>query len=695
MIGRILSILRFGQPYLKRYWGRFAAGILLGALFGLSNASFIWAAKTIFERLDPNKSRHSEIVLTNQGPATLGWSATTNKSFSITPSDGVLAAGGSTNLAVTVIEEKGLNAVLGDGKGELKEDATQTGFFHQLKIKARLKIQHFKEAAAVQAENLQTFIDPWLPKAGRQVDWRQVLGGFLLLPVLVAIRSFLGYFSSYCMNWVSERMMNDLRYDVLAKLYQLSLDFFNRSTMGDLLTRINNDTSVLHKTMTNGLSDIVKEPFSILASLIYLLVLDWKLTVVAVIFLPLCIIPLVVLGKKVRRATKASLSANISQSSLLVEAITSIRVVKAFGLEADSLKRFRDYCKQIIHHDMKSVQARELVNPLVEIISMLGLGLLIIYIFVSGIQFHELVAFLMAVVLMFTPIKKLASVHVLFQQATVGIERLQNLMAEQPSVKEFAEGKKLTEFKKEIRFEKVSFAYKDKTVIHDLDLIVPCGTKLGIVGVTGSGKSTLVNLLFRFYDPTSGAVKVDGHDLRELSTLDLRQHMALVSQDIVIFDQSIADNIACGRKGATRTEVIAAAKSAFAHEFIEKLPQGYDTPTGERGVTLSGGQRQRLCIARAFVRDAPILVLDEATASLDAETEGEVQAAIDRLEENRTVICVAHRIATLASMDRIIVLKEGRIIEDGTFKELLTTNGVFSDLARRQGIYSGTSVGNK
>jgi ABC-type multidrug transport system fused ATPase/permease subunit len=300
-----------------------------------------------------------------------------------------------------------------------------------------------------------------------------------------------------------------------------------------------------------------------------------------------------------------------------------------------------------------------------------------------------------AVIFMFGPIKKLAGVHVLFQQASVGIERLQNLMAEQPSVKEFAEGKTLTEFKKEIRFEKVRFAYKDKTVIHDLDLTIPCGTKLGIVGVTGSGKSTLVNLLFRFYDPTSGAVKVDGHDLRELSTLDLRQHMALVSQDIVIFDQSIADNIACGRKGATREEVVAAAKSAFAHEFIEKLPQGYDTPTGERGVTLSGGQRQRLCIARAFVRDAPILVLDEATASLDAETEGEVQAAIDRLEENRTVICVAHRIATLASMDRIIVLKEGRIIEDGTFKELLTTNGVFSDLARRQGIYSGTSVGNK
>ncbi len=670
MFRSILSILRFGRPYLQRYWGRFVAGILLGVLFGVSNASFIWATQTIFGRLDPSNSQQPDIVLVNQGPGELNWLVGTNHSLHISPTNGVLAAGGSTNL--TVIPEAGKGAATGVEK-----------------VKESLLGDSLKKAGAAIASAL----DPWLPRAGRPIDWRQILGGFLLLPVLVATRSFLGYLSSYCMNWVSERMMNDLRYEVLEKLYQLSLDFFNRSTIGDLLTRINNDTSVLHKTMTNGLSDIVKEPFTILASLIYLLYLDWKLTLVALVFLPVCIVPLIILGKKVRKAVKASLTANISQSSLFVEAITSIRVVKAFGLEADSLKRFGDYCKQIIHHDMKSVQARELVNPLVETISMLGLGLLVVFIFVSGTQLDELVAFLTGVILMFTPIKKLAGVHVLFQQASVGIERLQNLFAEQPSVKELADGRRLAGFEKEIRFENVSFAYKDKTVIEGLNLTIPRGTKLGIVGETGSGKSTLVNLLFRFYDTTQGAVKIDGQNIRELSVLSLREHMALVSQDIVIFDQTVAENIACGRKGATNDEVIAAAKSAYAHDFIEQLPEGYATKAGERGVTLSGGQRQRLCIARAFVRNAPILVLDEATANLDARTEGEVQAAIDKLEENRTVVCVAHRIATLKTMDRIIVLKDGRIVEDGTFAGLLAQNGIFNDLARRQGIYSAEVSG--
>jgi ABC-type multidrug transport system fused ATPase/permease subunit len=678
MIRRILSILRFGQPYLKRYWPRFAAGILLGALFGLSNASFIWATKTIFQRMDEPGSDKAAIALTNEGPAPLHWSAPTNQSFVITPSDGVLTAGSMTNLAVQPLPPQAPEVSVMQVGGKFSEIGKK-----------------LKELGKKMVARLNEWIDPWLPLAGRKLDWHQILGGFLLLPVLVAIRSFLGYFSSYCMNWVSERMMNDLRYEVLEKLYQLSLDFFNRSTMGDLLTRINNDTSVLHKTMTNGLSDIVKEPFTILGSLIYLLVIDWKLTLIAIIFLPLCVVPLIILGKKVRKAVKASLSANISQSSLLVEAITSIRVVKAFGLEKDSLKRFQDYCKKIIHHDMKSVQARELVNPLVEIISMLGLGLLIIFIFATRTQTHELIGFMMAVVFMFAPIKKLAGVHVLFQQASVGIDRLQNLMAEQPSVRELADGKKLSAFNRDIRFENVSFAYQDKTVIDKLDLVIPRGSKLGIAGESGSGKSTLLNLTFRFYDATSGAVVIDGNNVRDLSVLSLREQMALVSQEVVIFDQSVAENIACGKKGATREEVIAAAKAAYAHEFIMALPEGYDTRLGERGVTLSGGQRARVCIARAFVRNAPILVLDEATGNLDPRVEGEVQAAIDRLEENRTVICVAHRLATLASMDRIIVMDEGRIVEDGTFAGLLAQGGRFADMARRQGIYAGTSVGGK
>jgi len=223
-------------------------------------------------------------------------------------------------------------------------------------------------------------------------------------------------------------------------------------------------------------------------------------------------------------------------------------------------------------------------------------------------------------------------------------------------------------------------------VLEDIHFTIPRGFKLGIAGESGSGKTTLVNLLFRFYDPTAGAVKIDGLDLREVSLRDLRRLMALVSQDVILFDQTVAENIACGKPGATRAEIEAAARAASAHEFIRELPQGYDTRVGERGLTLSGGQRQRIAIARAFIRDAPILVLDEATAALDSQAEAEVQAAIDRLSVNRTVICVAHRLSTLASMDRIIVLAGGRLVEEGAFEELLQRGGVFAEMASRQGI---------
>jgi subfamily B ATP-binding cassette protein MsbA len=224
-------------------------------------------------------------------------------------------------------------------------------------------------------------------------------------------------------------------------------------------------------------------------------------------------------------------------------------------------------------------------------------------------------------------------------------------------------------------------------------LTIPRGLKLGVAGESGSGKTTLLNLIFRFYDPTSGRVTIDGIDLRDVAVRDLRALMALVSQEVVLFDQTVAENIACGKPGATRAEVEAAARAAFAHEFICQLPQGYDTRVGERGTTLSGGQRQRLAIARAFVRDAPILVLDEATAALDSKAEAEVQAALDRLAEHRTVICVAHRLSTLSSMDRIIVLRDGRLIEEGSFEKLLQAGGAFAEMAARQGIRFAGPVG--
>ncbi len=537
-------------------------------------------------------------------------------------------------------------------------------------------------------DHLRHGVDPWLPRVGQPLDWRQIVGALFLLPLLVAARASTDYFSNYCMGWVGERVIRDLRLDIMEKLSSLSLDFFNRSSTGDLLTRINVDSQNLLRALRNGGADLIKESLNAVVLLSAMFYLDAWLTLGAIVLLPACIFPLMILGKKARKAMAATLMANISQSSQFVELLSGIRVIKAYNLETEEIARFRKSSAALVHAGMKGVQAKELINPVIEIISMIGFGVLLLYIFKVGRTGSELATFLAGVLLFFLSIKKLAGVRILFEQAHVGVERLVDILNQQPKVVEVPNARPLQEFKSAIVFEKVSFAYLEKPVLQDFSLSIPRGTKLGIAGESGSGKTTIVNLLFRFYDPTSGRITIDGLDLRDISIRGLRDQLALVSQDVTIFDTTVAENIACGRLGATREEIEQAAKAAFAHEFIMAMPQGYDTRAGERGTTLSGGQKQRLAIARAFVRNAPILVLDEATAALDSKAEMEVQAAIDRLAEHRTVICVAHRLSTLSSMDRILVLADGRVVETGEFNELLSRKAAFAAMAARQGIFA-------
>jgi subfamily B ATP-binding cassette protein MsbA len=423
-----------------------------------------------------------------------------------------------------------------------------------------------------------------------------------------------------------------------------------------------------------------------IAIAISLCLIDWKLTVCALVLTPLCLIPISKLGARARSAAAVGTQATIAQSSLLVEMLSGIRVVKALNLEAEQTKRFRRFSKDLIRSSIRSVKAREQINPIIETVSMVGLGLLVIYVFFSHRTTPEMVAFLSGMLLFFIPVKKLASLHILLQESKIGVDRLGQILAEQPTVKEEPNARRLTAFSTSIRLRGVSFAYEAQTVLHEIDLEIQRGTRLGIAGENGSGKSTLVNLLLRFYDASSGAIEIDGIDLRDVRMADLRNLIGLVSQEVVIFDQSIAENIGCAKPGATQAEIERAARSAGCHEFISNLPDGYATRVGERGLRLSGGQRQRVSIARAFIRDAPIIILDEATASLDARAEADIQSTVDRLEEHRTVICVAHRLSTLAGMDRIVVLSAGRIVEEGSYRELLSGNGWFARMAQQQGL---------
>ncbi|HEX8280173.1 MAG TPA: ABC transporter ATP-binding protein, partial [Chthoniobacterales bacterium] len=409
-------------------------------------------------------------------------------------------------------------------------------------------------------------------------------------------------------------------------------------------------------------------------------------TLGAVVLTPLCLLPVSSLGRRARSAASVGTQATISQSSLLVEMLTSIRVVKALNLEKEQTSRFRALCQDLIRSSVKATRAREQINPVVETIAMLGLGMLILYVFFSHRTTPEMVAFLSGMILFFVPLKRLAALHILLQESKIGVDRLAQILAEVPTVHEKPDALTLAGFSSAIVFRDVTFAYHEQPVLEAVELEIRRGEKIGLAGENGSGKSTLLNLLLRFYDPTDGTVEIDGRDLRDVKVSDLRSLIGLVSQEVVIFDQSVAANIGCAKPGATRGQIEAAAKEAGCHDFIMQLPEGYDTRVGERGVRLSGGQRQRISIARAFIRDAPIIILDEATASLDARAEAEIQAAVDRLEEHRTVICVAHRLSTLASMDRIVVLAAGRVVEEGTFQQLLAASGPFARMARQQGL---------
>ncbi|MBI5686923.1 MAG: ABC transporter ATP-binding protein [Verrucomicrobia bacterium] len=612
----VINVLRFGWPYLRPYWRRLLMGVLLAAVFGFSNGIFVWATKTVFERLSPNTAN---------------------------PLTATASIPGSTSTWAV----------------EAKATADRV-------------------------------LDPWLPLMGRPLDWKQVLGGLLLLPLPVFLRSVAGYLSGYCLMWAGERMLNNLRTAVLKKLNTLSLDYFHRSTMGDLLTRIHGDTTILRNCLSNGLSDAVRDPTTIVTLCATLCWIDWKLALAVMAFFSIAIIPIRLLSKKARKAVQGLVTASISQASLLVEAFTGIRVVKAFSLEGEQTGRFCHLSDQLVHHGMKGVQARGMGHPVIETISMFGVGMLVLWIIYSGQTIANIFGFLTGTFLLYQPVKRLAALNIMLSEASVSVNRLINIFKEQPTVKEPAQPKRLPHFTTGLRFENVSFSYGNQMVLQNINLDIPRGFKLGIAGESGCGKSTLINLLFRFYDPAHGRVTMDGIDLRELAGNDLRAQLALVSQEVVLFDLTVAENIACGRRGATRADVEQAARMADAHEFIMQLPQGYDTRIGERGVTLSGGQRQRLSIARAFIRNAPILLLDEATASLDSQSEGEVQAAIDRFSENRTVVTIAHRLSTLRACDRVIVLDQGRIVEQGAFTELLQKGGAFAAMAKRQGMLSTT-----
>ena len=508
----------------------------------------------------------------------------------------------------------------------------------------------------------------------------------LAIPAIMAVRSLCSYGSTYCMQWVSNRVVSDIRVQLFSKMVRHSMDFFNKMRSGFLMSRITNDTRVMQMALTSVSSDVFKQPITIVGAIIVLLLMDWKFTVVTLILFPLCLLPLRVYGRRAKQAVQNEQEGMAQMVVTMQETFAGIRVVKSFAREAYQEKEFKRSNQLQFSQMMRMIRSMEAVGPLVEIIAAIGVGMALLYVYMANLSVGRFFGLISGIFILYDPIKTLSRIHIVMQRSIAATTAIFAILDSKPAVEDTPNAMVLSSSEGRIDFENVTFRYANRAIdaINNLTLHVEPGKTHALVGASGAGKSTILSLILRLYDPTSGVVKIDGHDLRSVTQKSLREQMGLVTQETFLFHDSIFNNIQFGRLGATPEDIYAAAQAAYAHDFIMAQPKGYQTVIGDKGCLLSGGQQQRLAIARAILKNAPILLLDEATSSLDSESEQQIQKALAELATGRTVIAIAHRLSTILSANKIIVMDSGRIKEIGTHAELLEKSGYYRRLYDHQ-----------
>jgi subfamily B ATP-binding cassette protein MsbA len=510
----------------------------------------------------------------------------------------------------------------------------------------------------------------------------------LVVVALYAAKGLFFYFNTYLMNWVGQRIVAELRDSLYGHVQRLSLSFFNRTATGEIASHVINDINQMQTALAGSFTALAQDSLTVVALAGLIVYRDWKLALFAIVVLPCAFYPIIKFGRRTRRLSKRTQAAVGDLSTQLHETVAGQRIVKAFGMEDHEMGRFHERNENVFRLMMRQVAIRALVSPVADFMGGLGIAMVIWYggsaVIAGKSTPGTFFSFMAALLMLYEPIKKLSNTNVGIQQGMGAAERVFTLLDLPPEISDAEGAVALPRIRDSIVFENVSFSYGDELVLRGVNLKVRAGEVLAIVGTSGGGKTTLVNLIPRFYDPTSGRILIDGVDIAQATLASLRAQIGIVTQQTILFNDTVRNNIAYGDISRSEDELISATRAAYAYDFISQTPRGFETVIGEQGVRLSGGQQQRLCIARALLKNAPILILDEATSSLDSESEREVQRALDNLMRDRTTFVIAHRLSTIKHADRIIVVSGGRIVEQGRHEELLARGGDYRNLYEAQ-----------
>jgi subfamily B ATP-binding cassette protein MsbA len=509
-----------------------------------------------------------------------------------------------------------------------------------------------------------------------------------LLPLaVIVIYAVLGlsmYGQEYLMSFVGQDIVRHLRDRLYARIQAMPIAFFQQNQTGVLMSRVTNDVNIIRNMVSSAITGSLRDVFTVFGLIFVIFYRDWKMALAALVILPVAYFPVVALGRRVRRATGGGQEAFAEMNTQLHETFSGNKIVKAFGQEGYEKERFFTKTRRLFRLEMKAVRYKALTSPVMESLAGVGVAFVIWYggskVISGESTAGTFFSFMAAVLMLYGPVKKLSKLNNKVQAGLVGVDRVFDILEAQTVIPEIADPKPLERRPHSVNFDAVSFKYDTELVLQDIDIKAAPGEILALVGMSGGGKTSLVNLIPRFFDVCQGAVRIDDLDVRDLSLAELRAQIAIVTQEPILFNDTVRSNIAYGDREATEAEIIQAAKAAFAYDFVMNFPDGMETRIGELGSRLSGGEKQRICIARALLKDAPILILDEATSALDAQAETLVQKALENLMRGRTTFIIAHRLSTIDFADRILVLKAGRIVEQGTQAELLELGGVYREL---------------